>query len=214
MKTTHLQQKVRYALRGRPTPNTPIAAIQWQILVEVVPDWERKDLSKQLNACFVLATHIPLSQLTSQQGIAAYKGQGAIERGVGFLKDPLFFTSSLFVKTPCRIQGLLVVMTMALLVYSIATRRLRHRLKQIGASIPNQIGQPSSAPTLRWVFQLLEGIDRVVSFGNSATQEILLGITPAKNPPSVWRACESHLSTFSLTMSSVSEEMNPPNKQM
>ena len=48
-----------------------------------------------------------------------------LEGSFRFLKDPLFFVSSLFVKKPARIQGLLQVMTVALLVYSVAQRRLR-----------------------------------------------------------------------------------------
>jgi hypothetical protein len=39
------------------------------------------------------------------------------------LKDPLLFVSSLFVKKPSRIEGLLMVMTLALLVYSVTQRR-------------------------------------------------------------------------------------------
>ena len=50
-----------------------------------------------------------------------------VEGGFRFLKDPLFFVSSLFVKKPCRIQGLLMVMTLALLVYSVAQRRMRQQ---------------------------------------------------------------------------------------
>ena len=59
--------------------------------------------------------------------ITGYKGQAQVEGGFRFLKDPLFFVSSLFVKKPCRIQGLLMVMTLALLVYSVAQRRMRRQ---------------------------------------------------------------------------------------
>jgi transposase len=52
-------------------------------------------------------------------------------------------------------------MTLALLVYSVAQRRLRQALKRQKESLPNQINQPTQRPTLRWVFQLLEGIHRV-----------------------------------------------------
>ena len=79
----------------------------------------------------------------------------------GFLKAPLFFVASLFVKKPCRIQGLLMVMTLALLVYAVTQRRLRGQLVRQHDTIPNQINQPTERPTLRWVFQLLEGIHRV-----------------------------------------------------
>ena len=75
----------------------------------------------------------------------------------------IFFETvrSAFVKKPSRIQGLLMVMTMALLVYAVAQRRLRQALARQNATLPNQIHQPTSRPTLRWIFQLLEGIHRV-----------------------------------------------------
>ena len=54
-----------------------------------------------------------------------------------------------------------MVMTLALLVYSVAQRRLRQQLAHHHETVPNQINQPTASPTLRWVFQLLEGIHRV-----------------------------------------------------
>jgi len=91
----------------------------------------------------------------------AYKNQSKVERGFRFLKDPLFFVSSLFLKKTSRIQALLMVMTLSLLVYSIAERRMRQQLAAINESLPNQINVSTSTPTLRWVFQMLEGINRV-----------------------------------------------------
>ncbi len=111
--------------------------------------------------CFVAGTNIEVSHLSAREVIAAYKGQAQAEGGFRLLNDPLFFVSSLFVKKPCRIQGLLMVMTCALLVYSVAQRRLRQYLARQNETIPNQINQPTARPTLRWVFQLLEGIHRV-----------------------------------------------------
>ena len=57
--------------------------------------------------------------------MAGYQGQAQAEGGCRLLKDPLFFVSSLLVKTPSRLQGLLMVMTLALLVYAVPQRRLR-----------------------------------------------------------------------------------------
>jgi transposase len=63
-----------------------------------------------------------------------------------------------------------MVMTLALLIYSVAQRRMRRQLESIGETVPNQINQPTSRPTLRWVFQMLEGIHRVlVSVGEQVT---------------------------------------------
>jgi len=60
-----------------------------------------------------------------------------VQGGFRFLKDPLFFVSSLFVKKPNRMEGLLMVMTLALLVYSVAQRRLRAQLATHQEPVPN-----------------------------------------------------------------------------
>ena len=159
--STKLIEHKRYAGKGRPNANTPIRAIEWQIQAEIGPDAEAIQWSQQQKGCFVLGTNIDAHDLSDKEVIAAYKAQSQVEGGFRFLKDPLFFVSSLFVKKPTRIQGLLMVMTLALLVYSVAQRRLRQALARQHESLPNQINQPTQRPTLRWVFQLLEGIHRV-----------------------------------------------------
>jgi transposase len=157
----NLIEHKRYAGKGRPTPSTPLKDPQWQIQAHVRPAEEAIGHQKQRKACFVLGTNIGVSELSDTAVIAAYKRQSRVEGGFRLLKDPLFFVSSLFVKKPCRIQGLLMVMTLALLVYSVAQRRLRQQLARHQETVPNQINQPTASPTLRWVFQLLDGIHRV-----------------------------------------------------
>jgi len=159
--TTKLTEHKRYAGKGRPSTQRSVQATLWQIQAEVCPDAEAIRRLQQHKGCFVLGTNIEASHLRDEEVLAAYKAQSHVEGGFRFLKDPLFFVSSLFVKKPSRIQGLLVVMTLALLVYSVAQRRLRQALKRQKESLPNQINQPTQRPTLRWVFQLLEGIHRV-----------------------------------------------------
>jgi transposase len=157
----HLIEHNRYAGKGRPTPSTPRKDPQWQIEAHVRPAEEAIGHQKQHKACVVLGTNIGVGELSDTAVIAAYKSQSRVEGGFRFLTDPLFFVSSLFVKKPCRIQGLLMVMTLALLVYSVAQRRLRQQLARHQETVPNQINQPTASPTLRWVFQLLDGIHRV-----------------------------------------------------
>ena len=74
----------------------------------MIPDADRIAEEKQRRACFVLGTSIPDTELTDLEVIAGYKGQGAVECGFSFLKSPVFFVSSLFVKKPSRIVGLLL----------------------------------------------------------------------------------------------------------
>ena len=198
--TSVLIDHKRYAGKGRPTSKTPIKSIEWQIQARVRPDAEQIEAAKQYHACFVLGTNIDTSppddadrdtsllsdtdtgagQLSDAEVIAAYKAQAQAEGGFRFLKDPLFFVSSLFVKKPCRIQGLLMVMTLALLVYSVAQRRIRRQLAQPNETVPNQINQPTQRPTLRWLFQLLEGIDRVRVTIAGEVHDLITGLTEVK----------------------------------
>ncbi len=171
--TPHLQ----YARKGRPPKKTPLKAIQWPIHASVIPAPGKLTRQQQRQACCVLATTIPDTALTDAAVVAVYKGQSAVERGFRFLKDPLFFVSSLFSQRPSRLQGLLMVMTLALLVDSIAQRRMRHQLAHQHDTLPNQIGQPGSRPPLRWVFQLLEGINRVTFSVQGHVQIVMEGLT-------------------------------------
>jgi len=155
------QEKKRYAHSGKPNADTPVKAIEWQVLVKYQRDPKLVDAQIERESCFVLGTSWSPAEVSMQELLDKYKTQDSVERGFRFLKDPKFFVSSLFLKKPSRIQGLLMVMSLALLVYTIAERRLRKALKEQGDTLPNQIKQPTATPTLRWVFQLLRGINLV-----------------------------------------------------
>jgi len=178
--SSHLLEHKRSATTGRPTPKTPIKATEWQLHARVRPDVERIQQAKRYHACFVLGSNIEPEQLSDAEVIAGYKGQAQAEGGFRFLKDPLFFVSSLYVKKPSRIQGLLMVMTLALLVYAAAQRRLRQELARQHETIPNQINHPTNRPTLRWVFQVLEGIERVRVPVAGQIQELITGLNTVK----------------------------------
>jgi hypothetical protein len=99
------------AHQGRPTSTTPIKAMTWPMQAQVRPDTETIAQQKQDNACVVLGTTMDASQWPEADVMAAYKGQAQVEGGCRFLQDPLFVVSSLCVKKPARLQGLLMVMT-------------------------------------------------------------------------------------------------------
>ena len=69
-----------------------------------------------------------------------------------------------------------MVMTCALLVYAVTQRRLRQQLAHQGETVPNQINQPTARPTLRWVFQLLEGIHRVRVIVQDQVHDLIEGL--------------------------------------
>jgi len=115
---------------------------------------------------FVLATNVTDSELlTTEQVLLEYKAQQSPERGFRFLKDPLFFTNSVFVKSPERVAALAFVMGLCLLVYSLGQRALRHALVEADQTISNQLGQPTQRPTLRWVFQCFQDVHLLLVTG-------------------------------------------------
>ena len=62
-----------------------------------------------------------LHYLNEDTILSADKAQNvSVERGFRFLKDPLFFASSLFLEKPQRIMALLMVMGLSLLIYALA----------------------------------------------------------------------------------------------
>lgn len=177
VKMHHIQEHKIYEGKGRPTEETPFRVVyQIEGAIKENPE-EIKKLVDQ-GSCYVLATTIPREELSDQEVIQAYKRQNeSVERGFRFLKDPLFFTSSLFVKKPQRVEGLLMVMTLALLVYAIAQRIIRNKLKESGETLPNQIQKETSSPTLRWIFQMMEGIDLIEITIEDKLQETISGMT-------------------------------------
>lgn len=172
-----LTEHKRYGKAGRPGADTPVKAVEWQIEAHYGVDTCGLQARLEQGACFIIGTNIEADGLSDAEVFAAYKGQSAVERGFRFLKDPLFFVSSLFVKKPARIEGLLMVMTLALLVYAIAQRRLRRALAEQDEQLPNQINVATPRPTLRWVFQLLDGINRIIVRTAAGIRTLIEGLT-------------------------------------
>ena len=91
---------------------------------------------------FILATNVlDVSQLNPDEMIVKYKEQQSAERGFGFLKDPLFFTDSVFLKSPERIEALTLVMGLCLLIYTLGQRLLRQNLQLTNKTVKKSVGQ-------------------------------------------------------------------------
>lgn len=125
---------------------------------------EEIEIQKRSAGRFILATNV-LDELDASAMITAYKEQQSSERGFGFIKDPLFFADSVFLKKPERIEAMAMLMAISLLVYTIGQRQLRLNLQQNQAGLKNQLGKRTHRPTLRWIFQCFQGIHLVVING-------------------------------------------------
>jgi transposase len=165
-KLDHIQtvEKPHYAKRGKPQPDAIPTSISYRITATVIVI--DAEIAAQRLRCgrFVLATNVLDSlEFTTDDALREYKAQQATERGFGFLKDPLFFTSSVFLKSAKRIEALAMIMALCLLVYNLAQRQLRLALALSQDTIPSQLGKPTNSPTLRWVFQCFMAV-HLVSF--------------------------------------------------
>lgn len=113
---------------------------------------------------FVLATNrLDKSQFSSDEILIKYKEQQSAERSFGFLKNPLFFADSVFLKNPKRIETMAMLMGLCLLVYSLGQREIRRILQEKKTGIKNQLGKLTERPTLRWIFQCFQGIHLVIN---------------------------------------------------
>ena len=121
----------------------------------------------QKRSRFILATNqMDRQQWPAKKLLTEYKGQQKVERGFRFLKDPLFFTSSVFLKKPSRVQALALIMALTLLVYTLAERKLRQALTHQQQTVLDQRKRPTAKPTFRWIMQKFQGI-HWVSLGSS-----------------------------------------------
>ena len=156
-----LLDHTRSGKNGRPTAAPPSRAIEWPRQAQVRLDAKRIAAATHHTACCVLGTTIDTEPLRDAEVIASDNAQSQAPGGFRFLHDPWVFVASLLVTKPCRMQGLVRVMTLALLVYALAQRRRRREVARQTETIPPHITPPTSRPTLRWVFQVLDGLERV-----------------------------------------------------
>jgi len=134
----NLQEKKVYKGRGRPKKDaTPTTLFSIRATLE--RDEEEIEQRMSEKGKFIVATNeLDESKLPSSELLECYKEQQCVERGFRFLKDPFFLTSSVFLKKQERIAALSMIMCLCLLVYTLAQRMLRHRLDELGTTLPDK----------------------------------------------------------------------------
>ncbi|MBV6625067.1 MAG: IS1634 family transposase [Rivularia sp. (in: Bacteria)] len=138
----------------------------YQVSATIMEDKDKINPSILSAGRFIIATNIvEEAELDNTSMIYKYKAQQSCERGFSFLKDPLFFADSIYLKTPERIEALAMIMGLCLLVYKLAQRQLRLALYESQLKIKNQLGKPTDTPTLKWIFQCFQSV-HIVNFNN------------------------------------------------
>ena len=91
----------------------------YKVQVEVGLRESKIELETKRAGRFILATNVlDKMELTTEEMLSKYKGQQSVERGFRFLKDPLFLTDSVFLKSSHRIEALGLIMGLCLLVFT------------------------------------------------------------------------------------------------
>jgi transposase len=141
--------------------HSPTLTEVWRITGDIQPDDAQLNAAREAAGKYLIATNeLDLDRVPTAELLTVYKDQNrSVERGFRFLKDPLFFASSFFLKKPARIMALLMVMGLSLLVYARAEHVVRSPLVERDEAIADQPGYPPQRPTMRRIFQLFEGID-------------------------------------------------------
>ena len=154
----------KYAKPGRPAKDAVAQIVGWQVTGQLMVKEERVEEKRQRLGRFIVATNVlDEEELSHTQLLNVYKEQGsAVERGFRFLRDPLFFADSLFLKSPVRIMAMIMIMGLALMVYALAEREIRRQLVAQDETIPDQTGKPTQKPTMRRVAQIFEGVDLLI----------------------------------------------------
>ena len=138
----------------------------YQITGTIQPNNDVIESYKNRAGRFIIATNrLDNESFSSDEMLRKYKEQQNVERGFAFLKDPLFFADSIFLKSPHRIETMAMLMGLCLMVYSLGQREVRYQLYQAKTGIPNQLGKLTARPTLRWIFQCFQGIHCLIYQG-------------------------------------------------
>lgn len=139
----------------------------YQVRATISQCQDKVESEKKQAGRFIIATNqLDIEALNSERMLEIYKKeQQGIERNFRFIKDPMFFADSVFLKSPKRIEALGLIMALSLLVYKVAERQFRKTLKQTGEKVKNQLGRLIERPTIRWIFQCFQSIHIYINHG-------------------------------------------------
>ena len=101
---------------------------------------------------YIVVSRKKHSDISCSEGLKEYKAQSGTEAGFKFIKDDTFQVDSVFLKTPARINALMVVMTLCLMVYGVTEYELRQSLQKHGETVTSQTRKQTNKPSLKWVY--------------------------------------------------------------
>ena len=168
---------LKYDKRGRPSVDSVKQIVGYKITATHIRNTKAIDEVQESHGRFILATNDLDPNYSSSEMLKEYKEQQCVEGGFRFIKDPWFMVDSIFLKSAKRIEALMMVMTTCLLVYNFAQHKIRKNLCDNNDTLPNQLNKQIQTPTLRWIFQMMEGIGLIIDKKSNKYKGIITGLT-------------------------------------
>jgi len=167
----------KHKQNGRPKNGVLGEIVGYKLQGEVIKDTKKIDLDRLMKGRFILATNqLNTDLLPDEKILSEYKKQSKTESGFKFIKDNSFEVSSIFLKKPERVAALMMIMTLCLMVYSVAQYRLRESLKELNEHVPNQNGKLTQNPTMKRVFKLFQGVQVLTVVINDIAQVLVINL--------------------------------------
>lgn len=171
----------KYDTKGRPKANATPSEIVYTVQGLVIRNEEYIEASRRRKGRFIIATNdIDEIKVTRDNLLTCYKGQASTESGFKFIKGNDFQVSSVYLHKPERISALMLIMTLCLMVYSVAQYQLREALIKADETIPDQKNKETNNPTLSRVFRLFIGIQLLLISSPELNQSIVINLCPVR----------------------------------
>lgn len=136
-------------------------------------DQDVLDMQAKADGWYALITNQDPAEADAASVLLAYKGQPKVERRYHELKGPLA-VAPVFLHGNKRIAALLHVLMLALLVYSLIERQVRHALQREGSADGRMTGlypdNRRERPTARMIFYHLGELDLQLGHGSGPPQ--------------------------------------------
>jgi transposase len=164
-----------HSLRGRPQADAKPTVKGYRIEFNLIPDDDKIAQAKLKKGRFILSTNEFNKEILPDNAVLPeYKRQAGTESGFKFIKDNTFEVDSVFLKTPSRIDALMMVMTLCLMVYGYTQHELRTQLQAKEETLPNQKRKPTQKPSLKWIYFLFSGVHELtIMFANTSKQIVI-----------------------------------------
>ena len=167
----------KYSSKGRPKAGECPETVGYKIEFSMCLNEQKVTEISNRKGRFVLATNqLDEMILSNEEVLSEYKGQSGTERGFKFIKDDTFQVDSVFLKTPERIDALMMVMTLCLMVYGVSEYELHQSLQENNETILSQTKKPTNKPSLRWVYFLFRIVNELSVMNGERVQKLVVNL--------------------------------------